>query len=51
MHMASIHGDGIGFTIFSINIQNVLVKNFLIARHGFILSIHVEVCVFCRVYT
>jgi hypothetical protein len=33
--------------IFYHYIQNVLVKNFLIARRGFILSIFVDVCVFC----
>ncbi len=47
IHMASIHRDGIRFTFFSITIQNFLVKNFLIARHGLILSIFVDVCVFC----
>ncbi len=47
IHMASIHGDGIGLTFFYYCIQNVLVKNFLMARHGFILSIFVDVCVFC----
>jgi hypothetical protein len=45
--MASIHGEGIGFTKFLYcYIKNVLVKNFLIARHGFIFSIFVDVRVF-----
>jgi hypothetical protein len=43
IHMASIHGGGIGFTIFLFYyMQNVLVKNFLISRCGFIFSIFVD---------
>jgi hypothetical protein len=47
IHMASIHGDGIVLQYFLLlYIQNVLVKNFLIARHGFVFTIFVDVCVF-----
>jgi hypothetical protein len=36
------------YIFFYYYVQNVLVKNFLIAKRGFILSIFVDVCVFCR---
>ena len=35
------------YNFFYYYIKNVLVKNFLMTRHGFILSISVDVCVFC----
>ncbi len=48
--MASIYGEGIGFTHFLYYyIQNVLVKNFLIARRGLFFP-YLWICVFCSSY-
>ncbi len=47
IHMVSIHWDGIGYTIFPYYTQNILVKNFLIARHGHIFLPYLGMCVFC----